>query len=103
MSGPRDTLREESCRCGAQQERGDTKEGGYSLGESMKATRVQIQPKGKGSSKRALVIGYFAGEGDALEALKELKKVHGVPQTSSDFAEPVVKSQDCPMMPPRRS
>ena len=66
------------------------------LGESMKATRVQIQPKGKGSSKRALVIGYFAGEGDALEALKELKKVHGVPANFKRLAEPVVKITGLP-------
>ncbi len=66
------------------------------LGESMGATRVQVQPKGKGTSKRALVVGYFAGEEDAMKALNELKSVHGVAASFKRLAEPVVQVTGLP-------
>jgi small subunit ribosomal protein S5 len=64
--------------------------------DKLKAVRVQLQPKGKGNSKKSLLIGYFSSDADAMAALKALRADHGAAATFKRLAEPTIEVTGLP-------
>lgn len=65
--------------------------------EQYGASRVQVQPKGKGSAKRSLVIGYFTSDQAASSALKSLRTEYKAAANFKRLSEPIVQVSGLPL------
>ena len=65
--------------------------------EQYGASHVQVQPKGKGNSKKSLVIGYFASDQAASSALKSLRSEYKATANFKRLSEPVVQVAGLPV------
>lgn len=64
--------------------------------EQYGASRIQVQPKGKGNSKRHLVIGYFTSDHAASKALRSLRTEYKAAANFKRLSEPVVQVSGLP-------